>query len=172
MNSRTKKILILSILAVSISTMACVFLLYQISTQGEKLENYLTILNEQSAQEESYIRISRLVQDTEADRKTVASAFFKDESDSIGFLGNIESIATAIGLELTTDELNKVTAEDKSEYIIMTFTYRGKKAVVQEFTTLLEHMPYHSWLESLYLQATNEDIWEGTATIHITIATP
>ena len=172
MNSRTKKILILSLVAVSISATACIFLLYQINTQGKKLGSYITILNEQSAQEESYVRISRLVQETEDDRKTVASAFFKDESDSIGFLGDIESLATKIGLELTTDELNKVTAEDKSEYITMTFTYRGKKAVVQDFTTLLEQVPYHAWIQSLYLQEIDTSTWEGTATIHITIATP
>jgi hypothetical protein len=172
MNSRTKKILILSIISVTVSAAACLFLLYQISAQGKKLESFLTILNDQSAQEESYVRISRLVQDTEDERNTMASAFFKDESDSIGFLGDIESLASAIGLTLTTDSLNKTTAEDKTEHITMTFTYRGKKEVVQEFTTLLEHVPYHSWIDSLFLQAVDDTTWEGTATIHITIATP
>ncbi len=170
MNSRTKKILIVSIITLVISVSACLVLAYQIDVQGKKLKEYVQLLTEQGAQEASYIRINRLVQETKQEREDITKAFFKDESESIGFLSDIESLAAAIGLELTTDELNKVTAEDKSEYIKMTFVYSGEKELVLKFTQLLEHIPYHSLVQNLRLQEVDNTTWEGTATIHITLA--
>ena len=172
MNSSTKKILIFSLFTVVISIAGCLFLIYQITAQGEKLKSFVTVLNEQSAQEESFIRISRLVQETEEERTSVAAAFFKDESDSIGFLGEIEKLAATVGLKLTTEELNKVTKDDKTEYITMTFIYSGLEKTVLEFTQLLENIPYHSSLYKLTLHKVDTGTWEGQATIHITIATP
>ncbi|MEZ4194963.1 MAG: hypothetical protein R3B53_01000 [Candidatus Paceibacterota bacterium] len=96
-NSRTKKVFIFSLLVLSITIGAFGFLVYQIHTKGSQIEEYLAIMSEHTAQETSFIRVRKLIQETEADRKIVDTAFFKDESDSINFLGEIESLAKSIG---------------------------------------------------------------------------
>ena len=170
MISRTKKILILSISLVLLSLAACLFLVYKISHQGSQLKEFVNILNEQNAHEESFIRINRLVQETEAKRLAVTAAFFQDESDSIAFLGDIESFARTINLELETADLNKITNETtKNEYITMTFKYAGTERMITEFTELLENIPYHAKVNSLSLRQVSNGLWEGEATLFITI---
>lgn len=119
------------------------------------------------------MRISRLVQETETKRASVEKAFFKDESDSIAFLGEVESLAESINLELETADLNKVTdPKDASEYITMTFTYTGTEGLVREFTRLLENVPYHAWVNALSLRKSSNGLWEGQLTLFITIKKP
>ena len=168
MNTQTKKLLIASSVSLCITIGGCVFLLYQIVNQGALLQEHIKLLAARDAQEASYLRINRLVNETETDRKIINSAFFVDESDSISFLG--ESFATNIGLKLKTEELNKITSTDgKTEYITMTFLYTGNKALVKDFTTFLENVPYHAQIKSLNLKKGSDELWSGVLTIHITI---
>lgn len=169
MNTTTKNTLILSLFILTLSSGACLFFVYKINDQGTKLDEYIKALDERQAQESSFIRISKLVQETEKERATIASAFFSDEGNSITFLGEIESFAASIGLELKTENLNKVTKEDKTEYITMTFVYSGEKEQVLTFNQLLENTPYHSQVESLSIKKNTADEWESRLTLHIMI---
>jgi hypothetical protein len=170
MNSRTKKLLIASSTVLIITVAACLLLLYRIIAEGTLLEEHIKILSTRDTQEASYLRINRLVKETEADRAIIDSAFFKDESDSISFLGEIESFAAEVGLKLKTEDLNKISSTDgKTDYITMTFLYTGKKELVEDFTEFLENVPYHSQIDSFSLEKDSGDLWEGNLTINITI---
>lgn len=169
-NSRTKKIFIFSLLILSITISIFGFLVYKIHTQGNQLEDYLVVINERNAQESSFIKVRKLIQETEEDRNVVNSAFFKDESESINFLGDIEKMAKASSIQLTTESLDKTIDTDKvTEYIKIVFIFKGKKTDVLNFTKLLETVPYHSWVESLDLSKDSNNIWEGRLTLFITI---
>ncbi len=170
MNTTTKKNLILALFILLLSAGTCLFFVYKINDQGTKLGEYIKALDERQAQESSFMRISKLVQETEKERAAIASAFFSDEGDSIAFLGEIESFASFIGLELKTENLNKITSSDnKTEFITMTFVYSGDKEQVLNFNQLLENIPYHSQIESLSIKKNTPNDWESRLTLHIMI---
>jgi hypothetical protein len=170
MNSHTKQILIVAATILAGTLVVFVFLLNQVDKQGNKLAEYTTALSEKNAQEAAFIRVSRLVDETEAERATLSGAFFADESDSVSFLGEIETFASAIGLTLKTDGLDKITLPDsKQEAITMTFVYSGSHDEVMNFTRLLETIPYHSQVESLRINRDVSGSWEGNLTLIITI---
>jgi hypothetical protein len=170
MNSRTKHILIVALGAFTGGIVALGFLLYNINTGGAQLETYVNALSEKRSQEEAFIRVRRLVDETASDRDLLASAFFTDEGDSISFLGEIERFAASIQLNLKTQDLNiKTAADNKTEHVTMTFLYSGDKSKVDTFTAYLETIPYHSTVEDLTLERSSSGIWQGTLTLTVTI---
>lgn len=170
MNTTTKNTLLLASFILLLSAGTCLFFVYKINDQGTKLDEYIKALDERQAQESSFIRISKLVLETEKERAEIASAFFSDEGNSITFLGEIESFANSIGLKLKTENLNKITGADKkTEYITMTFVYSGEKEQVLSFNQLLENIPYHSQIQSLSMRKGGANGWESRLTLHIMI---
>ena len=174
MNSRTKKIFVTALVFLGAGLGLCALLISYIHTKGAKLEEYTAALTEKNAKEAAFIRVTRLVQETEAERATLSSAFFTDESDSISFLGDIERFAQNVGLTLTTNDLDKITATDSAaEYITMTFVYSGDRQQVIGFTKYLENIPYHSKIDSFSYTKAQNGLWEGTLTLLISLrATP
>jgi hypothetical protein len=170
MNSRTKKILIASFILLFGALGACTFLTLQIKSAGSKLATYTEALNEKNAKEAAFIRVNRIVQETETDRESLDTAFFADEGASISFLGNLETFASSVGIELKTEGLDKIISPDgKREYITMTFVYSGRREAVLTFTKLLEEVPYHSTVASLFLRNSTDAFWEGRLTLLVSI---
>ena len=170
MSTKTKKIFILSLIMVIAMTASLGYFLYNINVRGMLLEEQLTILAENDTKESAYLKLRRLAQDTEDERALLASGFFTSEGDSIVFLGEIEKMATALGLSLETDSLDKIVNEEtKEEYIQMSFIFGGQKNAVFKFSKLLEVVPYHSTVESLQLREVGAGNWEGHLTILISI---
>jgi len=170
MSTKTKKMFIFSLIAVIVTTGSLGYFLYHINVRGLLLEEQLNILAENDTKESAYLKLRRLAQDTEQKRATLASSFFKDEGDSIGFLGEVETMATSLGLSLKTESLDKVVNEEtKEEFIKMTFIYEGQKSTVFTFSKLLEVSPYHGTVESLRLREASSGNWEGQLTILLSI---
>jgi hypothetical protein len=174
MNSRTKKIFIIALVFLGAGLGLCALLISYIHTKGAQLEEYTEALTRKNAEEAAFIRVTRLVQETESDRAALSNAFFADESDSISFLGDIESFAKGVGLTLTTEGLDKITSADSSsEYITMTFVYSGDRQQVIGFTKYLENIPYHSKIDSFSYTKAQNGLWEGNLTLLISLrATP
>lgn len=170
MSNKTKKIFILSLLISVTVTCALSYFLYKIRSEGVRLQEQIEILTKNNEKESAYVKLKRLAQETEAERALLASSFFKAESDSINFLGEIETLASALGLSLRTEALDRIVDEtSKKEYIKMTFAYEGQKDVVFNFSKLMEVTPYHSKVEAVSLRKVNGGNWEGQLTILITI---
>ncbi len=170
MNSRTKNTLVIVSIVFLITVGIGGFILTEIKAKGALLSEYIAVLDERSAQRDSFIRVKRQVDETADNRELIRKSFFKDESDSIDFLGEVESFAQSINLELETEELNKTQSEDKkTEYIDMTFVYQGQKDQVLNFTKLLENIPYHSWIKTLELREELNGDWTGRLELSITI---
>ena len=169
MGTKTKKIFIISLIVALISIGVLAFFLYEIQKQGVRLEEQIAILTESNTKESAHLRLNRLVQETESERTELAASFFKDEGDSIMFLGEIETLASALGISLKTQELDKVIDTEKRESIRMTFSYEGTKDTVFTFSKLMEVTPYHSEVESLSLLKLTNGNWQGTLTIVISI---
>lgn len=171
MNTHTKHIFILSLILLAGAFAVCGLLIHEINTKGEKLEAYAAALTEKNAEETAFIRVNRLVQDTEEERAALNRAFFSDEGDSVSFLGDIESFADSVGLDLTTEGLDKIT-KDGSEYITMTFVYSGDERQVFSFTKYLENLPYHSSITAHSFTRGTGGLWDGSVTILISLKTP
>ena len=170
MASKTKKIFLVSLIVAGICIGILIFFSLKIQAEGMRLEEQVAILTESNTKESAYVRLRRLVQDTELQRTLLASSFFKDEGGSIIFLGEIETLASALGLTLETESLDKVVDETtKQEVIRMTFAFEGAKDTVFTFSKLMEVTPYHSQVESLALRKLSNENWQGTLTILISI---
>ncbi len=170
MSKVTKKVFVLSV-AILIATICVLsFFIYKIHVQGVRLEEQVEILAENNKKESSYIRLKRLVQETESERNELASSFFKEEGDSIVFLGDIETLATSLGLMLKIDSLTKITDTDKKQdFININLIFSGQKDAVFNFSKLMEVAPYHSQVESLVLSKVTENEWKGELSILVTI---
>lgn len=170
MSNKTKQLFVLSLAAAMLAAGVLTYIFYKIEAQSILLEEQISILNESNTKESAYLRLSRLAQETETKRTLLSDSFFKNEGDSIVFLGEIEALAKEIGLSLKTEDLDKIVSEDnKQEFIKMTFVYTGKKETVFEFTKLMEVTPYHAVVDSLSLRKMSDANWEGNLTILITL---
>lgn len=170
MAPNTKKILILSVITAMVSVGTLSFFVYKINSQGILLEEQLRILSENNTKESAYLKLQRLAQETEIERGLLANSFFRQEEDSINFLGEIESLASTLGLSFKTESLDKVVEKSTNkEYIKISFVYSGQKDVVYKFSKLMEYVPYHSVVESLSFRKVEDNNWEGKLAISITL---
>jgi Na+-transporting NADH:ubiquinone oxidoreductase subunit NqrC len=171
MNSKTKKIFLVSLVVALVAGSLAGAFYYVVAEEAKKLDQQLLILNENNTKESAYVRTKRLVGETEAERATLAANFFKDEGDSIAFLGEIEKLARDLGLVLKTEALDKVAEKDKQEFIKATFVYTGRKDLVFDFSRLLELTPYNAEIVAMSLGRTDKGDWSGKTTMLITIDT-
>ena len=172
MSTKTKKIFIVALGMALVSLIGLGYFFYVIHVEGIRLEEQQNILSENNSKESAYIRLKRLAEETKDERVLLEASFFKQEGDSIIFLGEVESLAASLGLKLKTEALDKIVdTKTKKETIKITFLYEGQKAVVEKFSKLIEVTPYHSRVESLALRKLTDGNWEGRLTINITINT-
>jgi hypothetical protein len=169
MTAHTKRNTIIALIFLSVSVSLLSFLVWQIQQAGKKLDTYLSVLQEQSTQEAAYLQVSRLVQETESQRNALSQSFFTDESESIAFLNDIESLAARSGVTLKTEGLDKLKDKDGDEFITMTFIFGGSYEKVRRFTELFESIPYHSRITSVSLRKTATTAWEGQLSILISL---
>ena len=171
MTKKTKNIFWISVATSVFTVSAAGLFFYEIQKKSQVLDEQVRIVTENNAKESTYLRLKRLAQETEGDRAGLSKHFFKNEGDSISFLGEVETLAAQNGLALKTEALDKVVNKDNSEYIKVAFSYEGKKETVLNFSRLMELLPYHSRVESLKVNQEVGSNWRGQITIHITIDT-
>jgi hypothetical protein len=169
--ARTKQYFVIALLVAATAVLATVYLLVQIRGQGARLEANSIVINESAAQVEAAARSKRLIADTEEQRATLRQSFFKEPSDSLGFLAQLETLAPQFNLELTQITLEEVTdpATPEKNEMRFRFGYAGAKTSVVDFTRLLEHLPYHSRLESVSLEEGGEGLWDAQVEVRITV---
>jgi hypothetical protein len=169
MSAKTKKIFFITLCIAIAAVSALVLFFFEIRSQAQLLEEQVKILNENNTKESAFVRLKRLAQETEDDRTALTSSFFKSEGDSISFLGEVEALATTLGLSFETEMLEKIQDKEKREFVKMGFVFEGKKETVINFSKLLEVAPYHSRLESLQLSKESNGNWVAELSMQIMI---
>lgn len=170
MSTKTKKILIASIITTTVTVSIFGLFFNEIRLRGAQLEQQISILTENNSKESTNVRVKRLVQETEQQRLTLTNHFFSNESQSISFLNEVEQLAKKQGLSLKTEALDKVVDPVTNEETIkMVFVFSGQKSTVFRFSEILEVIPYHSSVDSLILRKQPDGSWEGRSVISITI---
>lgn len=171
LSARTKQYLIIALLVAATAVLATLYLLVQIRGQGARLEANSIMINESAAQVEAASRSKRLIAETENERAALRQAFFKEPSDSLDFLAQLETLAPQFNLKLTPIDLEEVsdpTTPRKSE-MRFRFGYGGSKSAVLDFTRLLEVLPYQGRLESVTLDAGGDGVWAAQVEVRITV---
>jgi len=168
MSNKTKQIFIAAIISTVCVAITFAYFANLIFKEGVHLDEAITMLAKSNAKDSAQVRLGRLIKDTEADRLILNSHFFGSEGDSINFIGEIESLASALGLDLETETLDKVNF-NKNDAIKTIFRFSGNKKQVVGFLRLMENTPLHSRVESFSLEQKGPDSWQGRLTMFITI---
>lgn len=169
MSKNTKNTFIIALIISLVSISACGFIIYEIKNQGLQLEEKVKILAEYNDKEISYLNVTKIMKEAEGDREQIANKFFKNEKDYILFLDEIETLAPNMGLVLKTSAIEDVFDDQKKLiFAKITFSYKGQKKSVMDFSKMLENIPYYSYIETLSLKDVSES-WEGEATILISV---
>lgn len=170
MSTSTKRTLIISIITMILATTVLSFLWYDIKKKSLALDKQVEILRENNSKELAYLNINRTVKDTQEDRNSINSRFFKSTDDTIYFLNEIEALAKKFGLDFETIGLDDVEGENKKiQAVNIIFKYSGDKENVIEFTKLIENIPYHAYAETLSLHEITGNIWQGEISIFVTV---
>lgn len=169
MSKNTKNTFIIASITFLVSVSACLFFTFEIKSQGLHLEEKVKILAEYNDKEIAYLNVSKIIKEAEGDRAQIASKFFKNENDYILFLNEIETLAPNMGLVLKTSAIEDVLDDEKKpKFAKITFSYKGQKKSVMDFSRMLENISYYSYIETLSLKEGSEG-WEGEATILISV---
>ena len=172
MSKNTKNTFVISLISVLLSLGFCLFFIFEIKSQGVRLEEQVAVIAEYNSKELSYLNIKKIMNETENEREQISSKFFKNDNDSISFLSDIEILAPKMGLVLKTEALDAVTdAGKKLNFVKITFLYSGQRNAVMDFSKMMENIPYQSSIESLSLKEISDGNWEGKTTILILIHT-
>lgn len=170
MNTGTKKILVLSIIAILLASGVFFSLWYVINSKSMELEKQVEVLSNNNSKELAYLNITKTIKDTKEDRQDIHSKFIKNEDDTIYFLNEIETLASRFGLSFDTVNLNNVMNKGgEVEAVEIDFKYSGEKDEVINFTKLIENIPYHSYAEKLSLKKVTNDVWDGEISIIVTV---
>ena len=147
------------------------FMAYQIDKNGRNLANQVENLEKSRQQEDSYIKLRKLVEETEEDRKLLDSLFIRENVDDIDFLNSIESIATKRGIVLEIGEdLNFIEdKESKEKWMVGSYSFSGSKEEVSNFIQILETLPYVLRVDSVEMKAMSSTDW--TAKVNMRIKT-
>lgn len=157
------------IIAVSIFVaVACAVTItfFKILKNSATLEAQIAAVAAQTQQEQAMLRLERLAQNSEEERAELASYFFFRESDSIGFLSEIESIAPTFDLSLKTTDLITVN-EDNLDWVEATFGVVGARSDVHDFIELLENIPYVSRLTEINMTGETGGEWKASVTVQV-----
>jgi hypothetical protein len=169
MTKRTKQLFVISTVSLVLSSAVAGVFFLKVEGGRQKLEEQTRVLTENNAKEFSYIKLKKLVTETEEDRAQLDRMFFANEGESIAFLGEAEAIAKNLNLSLKTEALDKVDQKDKGTAVRVVFSFEGSKQSVLRFSKLMELVPYQSTIESLELRQLGGESWRGRLSMLITI---
>lgn len=138
---------------------------HSITKAGLTLQEYVQVIADELAQEQTYNELQKLVGDTEVERNQLADHVLT-KSETISFLADIEELGKRRGVELVTNSLEEKQGAGDFDYLQINFSVAGDQQLVEEMITVLETLPYHSNLQSLQLTNSNND---GTAQLGVTL---
>lgn len=172
MSPSTKRTVFIAALLIVAAITTFGFIAYQVISQGHELTDQLAMLEEQRAQEASYLKLQRLAKDTTEDREKLQSFFLRQESDSIDFLNLVETISPEAGVALETNGLEVLKEKNSDEeWIQASFSFSGSRENVQNFVQVLETLPYVLRLTGLDMTARSTTIWQAKVTLQVRVLT-
>jgi len=166
MTAATRNSLIIACVVALVAGTGFGYVLLKVIDNGNQLNTQIDVLKEQNEQAASLFRLQRLARDSTTNREQLEKYFLLRESDSITFLTEIEALAPRVGLDLVTQSLKKVTA-DNAEWIEFSFEISGTRRDVENFVQILEITPYVSRVQAFKMTEAGLGSWNGTVVIQV-----
>lgn len=139
---------------------------WQVTEKGTLLYEQITTIKESNLRTQNYRQLEATINQSQAERAALQQ-FFLNETTTITFLSEVEAIARAGGVQITTDALVvEPHPTEGFETLRLQATLVGAEENVLNLLEVLESLPYHSTLRSLTLQKepTNAN-WKATVVI-------
>lgn len=147
-----------------------VFLWLHTVNRGEALIEQTKQYAIQSEQEDKWLDLRHLFENTKEDREKINSYFLKSEVDSISFLTAAERTAKEMGLALETKSLTtKDDVENKTKWIEATFDLRGEKPSLLSYLKAMENFPYVVRVMSFDLNNQIGDGWGASMVVRVNL---
>lgn len=125
---------------------------------------------EQTAKEEAYMNLLRIIDDSREDRMRIAS-FFLTEPDTITLITNIEQFARQRNLNFETTQLAVVQVSGSTnEQLNLALQFSGTEQNVRQFIRFIETLPYRKQINTIDLLRGDEtQDWSGQISLHFTL---
>jgi hypothetical protein len=170
MNKATFRNLILASLGVLLAAGGFSFMVFKINSKEQELQGQVQALNDETVRENAFYKLQKTAEESVADRDRLAKYFLKQESDSIDVLNWVEGMAPRARVELQTKSLQKVSDKDtKTDWIEVSFAFTGEQHDVERFVSVLERLPYLSYITSLSLTGRPGENWQALVTLRVYI---
>ncbi|MCA9355561.1 hypothetical protein KC865_03370 [Candidatus Kaiserbacteria bacterium] len=170
MSKATIRNLVISLILIASALTVFGLMVFQVRDQGNQLIAQMESLREEQSQVGSYIALQRISEKSADDRNLLKSYFLSQESDSIYFLNQVESLAPQVGVEIRTSGLGTVQNEkEEVEWIKVTFSFSGSRERVERFIKILENYPLLSRINSVNFLSRSGGEWEASVNMQVRV---
>jgi len=158
--SKTNQYALFSLLFFVASVGVSGFTYHLIDKEGSKLETQMRIVGENKLLQEQYNSLLIAVDESKFEYEELNS-YMLTEDKTINFLSEIETLASDMGLQFSTDSLEVVPLPNPQfKSINLALKATGKRDDMVGFLTILETLPYYSRIDDL----TFSEVSKGGAT--------
>lgn len=146
MRSRsTIKVLIFSIILVTVAGSVALYSFTSINQHGKKLITDLKSLKDHYYLKSEYSKLKIELDETAAERERLNSLVLEGEDGAVSFLSLVDSLAKDLNLTLATRQLTEeVTKEPGFDDLFVEFGISGDARATMKLIQLFELLPYHS----------------------------
>jgi len=167
-NKHTKVVgLITALVFVGVATLLG-GLVYFISNAKEDFSAKQVEVAKARMHEEELAAFTRLVEESEEERDKLSSYVLYEEN-IIDFLALLEALAEEQGVAIDIKSLNEAGLNESFEELQASVSVGGSYEATLHLLTLLETLPYQSYVENATVSKVSEDAWTGTFLLHVTM---
>ncbi len=167
--TRAKKILGIAIMCGVSSVAGFAGALYYVSGQGVVLRERAQAVADHAIQQQTYESLASLLETTKAEREEL-NHYILTEDETIDFLAEIEALAAAEQVLITTDALTVVEKKDTSfNTLKVNLSLVGSPVAVQTVLQILETLPYMSYVNMLTIDQSMQNDAGVTAKVELMV---
>lgn len=152
--ARAKKIVVVAAVCGIASVTGFAGALYYVSGQGVVLRERAQAVADHAIQQQTYEALASLLESTKTERDEL-NQYILTEDETIDFLAEIEGMAAAEGVLITTDALTVIEVKDTDfNTLKINLSLAGQPSAMLTVLQILETLPYMSYVNKLSLDTT------------------
>jgi hypothetical protein len=160
---RAKRLVVVATICGFVSVAAFGAAFVYVSVQGKMLRERAQAVADHAVQQQTYQALATLLTSTQREREELMQ-YVLTEDATIDFLAEIESMAAAEGVTITTDALTVENGKDFNT-LKASFSLEGDAAAIHAVVAIMETLPYMSYINRLELNRGVEA--DATATVEL-----
>jgi hypothetical protein len=143
-------------------------LLYLISATSAKYSAQQTEVAKAQVHQQELSSLARLVE-ASADERNKLSSYVLSDQDIINFLALLETLAKEQGVTSKIQSLKTTKLNNTFDELTLTVLVRGSYTATLRMLTLLETLPYQSYVEKVDVSRDSSALggWTGTFLLHV-----